>query len=98
MLRGWGLRSTRCSKHRQAKEIHELRRKLRELWLILPPRVYRAVKSSLGPAKSHDDEEDADDEDLDTSDMEARDEIYKRIEFIFDSLLKSGRDSQNEQW
>jgi len=88
----------RCSKHRQAKEIHELRRKLRELQLILPPRVYRAVKSSLGPAKSHDNKEDADDEDLDASDMEARDEIYKHIEFIFDSLLKSGRDSRNEQW
>ena len=86
-----------ATKHRQAKEIHELRRKLRESRLILPPRAYRAVKSSLGPAESHDDEEDVDDEDLDASDVEAGDEIYKRIKVILDSLLKSGQAALERQ-
>jgi len=86
-----------ATKHRQAKEIHELRRKLRESRLILPPRAYRAVKSSLGPAESHDDEEDVDDEDLDASDVEAGDEIYKRIKIILDNLLKSGQAALEKQ-
>ncbi|KIM47533.1 hypothetical protein M413DRAFT_439200 [Hebeloma cylindrosporum] len=86
-----------ATKHRQAKEIHELRRKLRESRLILPPRAYRAVKSSLGPAESHDDEEDVDDEDIDSSDVEAGDEIYKRIKVILDSLLKSGQAALEKQ-
>jgi len=55
------------------------------------------IVPSLGPDKIHDDKENVDDEDLDASDMEAGDEIHKRIEFIFDSLLKSRGDSQNEQ-
>ncbi|KDR85725.1 hypothetical protein GALMADRAFT_84824 [Galerina marginata CBS 339.88] len=57
--------SLEATKHRQAKEIHELRRKLRESRLILPPRAYRDVKSSLGPAELEDDEEDVDDDDDD---------------------------------
>jgi len=63
----------------------------------LPPRAYRAVKSSLGPTESHDDEEDVDDEDLDSSDVEAGDEIYKRIKVILDSLLKSGQAALEKQ-
>ena len=60
----------------------------------MPP---RAVKSSLGPAESHDDEEDVDDEDLDESDVEAGDEIYKRIKIMLDSLLKSGQAALEKQ-
>lgn len=48
------------TKDRQAKEIRELKRKLRETRLILPPRAYRAVKSSLDPNEIGDDEEDVD--------------------------------------
>lgn len=48
------------AKDRQAKEIRELKRKLRESRLILPPRAYRAVKSSLDPSEVDDDEEDID--------------------------------------
>ncbi|KAF5368397.1 hypothetical protein D9758_002192 [Tetrapyrgos nigripes] len=41
--------SLEATKHRQAKEIRELRRKLRESRLILPPRTYRAVTSKDKP-------------------------------------------------
>ncbi len=53
------------TKHRQAKELRELRRKLRESRLILPPRAFRAVKSSL----DHDDTADEDDDDDDDDDV-----------------------------
>jgi hypothetical protein len=59
------------TKDRQAKEIRELKRKLRESRLILPPRAYRAVKSSLDPEEAGDDEEDiesSDDNDDDDDD------------------------------
>jgi len=46
------------TKARQAQEIRELRRKLRETRLMLPPLTYRAVKSSLDPGEVGDDEED----------------------------------------
>ena len=36
-----------ATKHRQAKEIRELRRKLRESRLVLPPSAFKAVKSSI---------------------------------------------------
>jgi hypothetical protein len=65
------------TKDRQAKEIRELKRKLRESRLILPPRAYRAVKSSLDPEEIGDDEEDIessssdDDNDEDEDDDES---------------------------
>ncbi|KAF8910126.1 hypothetical protein CPB84DRAFT_1358042 [Gymnopilus junonius] len=83
-----------ATKHRQAKEIAELRRKLRESRLILPPRAYRAVKSSLDPSEINDDEEDvSDDNEEDGEGTEAGegDETYKRVKVILESLLKTGQ-------
>ncbi|KAF8971712.1 hypothetical protein BDZ97DRAFT_1901432 [Flammula alnicola] len=89
------------SNRKVPKEIHELRRKLRESRLILPPRAFRAVKSSLQPDEIADDEEDVEDEDLDASDAEAGaghgDEIYKRIKVILDGLLKMGQEALEKQ-
>ncbi|KAJ7610779.1 hypothetical protein FB45DRAFT_1120438 [Roridomyces roridus] len=55
------------TRHRQAKELRELRRKLRESRLILPPRAFRAVKSSL----DHDDTADEEDEEEEDAEAEA---------------------------
>jgi hypothetical protein len=78
-----------ATKHRQAREIRELRRKLRESRLMLPPLAFRAIKSSLGP------EDVADDEDIDDDDNEEdgdeRDETYNRIKGILENLLETGR-------
>jgi len=85
-----------ATKHRQAKEIRELRRKLRESRLILPPRAFRAVKSSLGPAEIADDEEDDEEEEEEEGEAmkaEDGDKIYQRIKLILDGLLKSGQEA-----
>ncbi|PPQ69781.1 hypothetical protein CVT26_014169 [Gymnopilus dilepis] len=93
-----------ATKHRQAKEIAELRRKLRESRLILPPRAYRAVKSSLDPSELNDDEdlsEDDSDGDADGDGNEDAvaegDETYKRIKVILENLLKSGQAALERQ-
>ena len=78
-----------ATKHRQAKEIRELKRKLRESRLILPPRAYREVKSSLGPSEIADDEEDAEDENQEVEDE--KDEIYHRISLLIDTMLNTGK-------
>ncbi|KAJ3551414.1 hypothetical protein NP233_g13085 [Leucocoprinus birnbaumii] len=97
------------TKDRQAKEIRELKRKLRETRLILPPRAYRAVKSSLDPNEIGDDEEDVDselssdndeDEEFHSADEglgsgtgtgKKSDETYRRIKFIIENLLETGK-------
>jgi len=82
-----------ATKHKQAKEIRELRRKLRESRLMLPPRDFRAIKSSLGPEDIADDE-DIDDEDGDDGDEEdtgKHDETYRRVKGILEGLLETGR-------
>jgi len=82
-----------ATKHKQAKEIRELRRKLRESRLMLPPRAFRAIKSSLGPEDIADDE-DIDDEDEDEGgeeDADEHDETYRRIKGILEGLLETGR-------
>ena len=85
-----------ATKNRQAKEIRELRRKLRESRLILPPPAYRAVKSSLSPADLAD-EEDDDDEDEEEDENgsgilgDKADEAYRRVRSIIDKLMDSGR-------
>ncbi|KAJ8472318.1 hypothetical protein ONZ45_g16690 [Pleurotus djamor] len=80
--------SLEATKHKQAKEIRELRRKLRESRLILPPQAYRAVKSSYGPDDEPPDDEDDDDDD---SEPEDSDVVYKRIKSLIDDLLRSGK-------
>jgi hypothetical protein len=83
--------SLETTKHRQAKEIRDLRRKLRESRLILPPRAYQAVKSSL----DHDDTASSDDEDENDADEERRDEthdeVYKRVKAIIEGLIETGQ-------
>ncbi|KDQ63242.1 hypothetical protein JAAARDRAFT_53468 [Jaapia argillacea MUCL 33604] len=91
--------SLEATKHRQAKEIRDLRRKLRESRLILPPRTYRAVKSSLendDTADEDDEEEDEEDEDDDDDsdkvvDDDKEDPSYKRVKNMLDTLLEAGR-------
>ncbi|PPQ63839.1 hypothetical protein CVT24_009789 [Panaeolus cyanescens] len=80
------------TKHRQAKEIRDLRRKLRESRLILPPKAYRAVKSSLDPEELADDEDlEEDDGESEDEDVDDGDETYKRIKIVLDNLLKTGQ-------
>ncbi|KAI0322997.1 hypothetical protein OF83DRAFT_3789 [Amylostereum chailletii] len=88
--------SLEATRHKQAKEIRELRRKLRESRLILPPRAYRAVKSSLKPEEVADDEdqddEEEEEEEGDVPDaFTAHDETYKRVRGLLDGLLESAR-------
>ena len=86
--------SLEATKHRQSKEIRELRRKLRESRLILPPGTFRAIKSSLEP----DDDEDVDDN-SETEDVVegSGDDMYKRIKLIVDGLLQTGRKALESQ-
>jgi len=83
--------SLETTKHRQAKEVRELRRKLRESRLILPPRAFQAVKSQL----DHDDTASEDDEDeVDETDEPldgTGDEAYKRVKIIIDGLIETGK-------
>ncbi|KAL0581065.1 hypothetical protein V5O48_000958 [Marasmius crinis-equi] len=82
------LESTR---NRQAKEIRELRRKLRESRLILPPRTYRMVASEDKDEVEADDETDEDEENeieqLDKSD----DHAFMRVRMLIDGLVESGK-------
>ncbi|KAF8346962.1 hypothetical protein F5887DRAFT_1073042 [Amanita rubescens] len=76
------------TKNKQAKEIRELRRKLRESRLILPPHTFRAVESSL----DHDDDDDDDgEEDDDVEETEETDDVFLRVKVIVENLLESGR-------
>ncbi|KAF5385023.1 hypothetical protein D9615_001232 [Tricholomella constricta] len=79
--------SLESAKHKQAKEIRDLRRKLRESRLILPPRAYRAVKD---PEPEDDDDDDENDDELE-DDGKDGDEVYQRIKLILEGLLDSGR-------
>ncbi|KAF9015692.1 hypothetical protein BDQ17DRAFT_1404244 [Cyathus striatus] len=80
--------SLESTKNRQAKEIRELRRKLRESRLILPPVTFRAVKSSL----DHDDTVEESDESSGSEDeVEAEDEAYNRVKTILEGLLETGK-------
>jgi hypothetical protein len=95
--------SLEATKHRQAKEIHELRRRLREARLILPPRAFRASKDStlstytdadLGldaASSSSDDEEHEDNNENDESKEKSEgDAAYRRVKLLLDALLKQG--------
>ncbi|KAL4267919.1 hypothetical protein AB1N83_001013 [Pleurotus pulmonarius] len=83
--------SLEAAKHKQAKEIRDLRRKLRESRLILPPRAYRAVKSSYGPDDEEPDDEGDDDAEGDESEPEDSDLVYKRVKSLIEGLLSSGK-------
>lgn len=87
--------SLEAAKNRQAKEIRDLRRKLRESILVLPPSAYHAAKSSLSPEEAEEEEEednDDDDEDEAQAAIEGtNDEAYRRVRSILEALIDSGR-------
>ncbi|KAI6012421.1 hypothetical protein F5J12DRAFT_890771 [Pisolithus orientalis] len=82
--------SLETTKNRQAKEIRDLRRKLRESRLILPPRAFDALNSSF--PNDGDDEMDGDDADSEDIDIEGvEDEGFQRVRCLIDGLIQSGR-------
>ncbi|KAG1783593.1 hypothetical protein EV702DRAFT_5989 [Suillus placidus] len=80
--------SLETTKNRQAKEIRDLKRKLRESRLILPPRTFRAVESH---AREEEEEEEGDDDDDSEEGEDGPDEAYARVKDMLDGLLESGR-------
>lgn len=81
-----------AQKHKQAKEIRELKRKLRESRLILPPPAYRAVKSSLphDDTMEEDEEEGEEDEEEERQILEGKDdEPYRRVKVMVETLLET---------
>ena len=85
--------SLEATKNRQAREIRELKRKLRESRLILPPPTYRAVKSSLTHDDTAEDDEEEEEEEGDDSEIvEGKaDEAYSRVKVMLEGLIDSGR-------
>ncbi|KAL4070694.1 hypothetical protein J3A83DRAFT_3243873 [Scleroderma citrinum] len=81
--------SLETAKNRQAKEIRDLRRKLRESRLILPPPTFMALKSSF---PCHDGNDDQDGDDDDNEDVEgAEDEGFERVRCLLDALIQTGQ-------
>src|SRR5712691_12669197 len=60
---------------------------------MLPPRAFRAIRSSLGPEDIADDEDinDEDEDDDGEEDADEHDETYRRIKGILEGLLETGR-------
>lgn len=91
--------SLEAAKHRQAKEIRDLRRRLRESRLILPPKAYRLITSGqVGDTSFDDDDDDDDDEEEDDTDEigtldveKINDEGFKRCRNLLETLLEDGR-------
>ncbi|KAF5323388.1 hypothetical protein D9611_005602 [Ephemerocybe angulata] len=83
--------SLEATKNKQAKEIRELRRKLRESRLILPPSTFRAVKSSMGPEEDEVGEDEDDDSEVEDAAEGNGDEIYKRVKLMLEGLISSGK-------
>jgi len=91
--------SLEAAKHRQAKEIRDLRRRLRESRLILPPKAYRLITSGQvgNTSLDADPDDDEDDEDEDTDEIGAldvekiNDEGFKRCRNLLETLLEDGQ-------
>ncbi|KAH7338679.1 hypothetical protein B0J17DRAFT_717113 [Rhizoctonia solani] len=82
-----------ATKARQAKEIRDLRRKLRESRLILPPSKYLALEQQdPTETKEISEEEDEDSEEGDVTQTQA-DETYNRVRGLLDQLLKEGEEA-----
>ncbi|KIJ53802.1 hypothetical protein M422DRAFT_242065 [Sphaerobolus stellatus SS14] len=82
-----------ASKVRQAREIRDLRRKLREARLALPPKRFKLLSpeeraETDEPAEN--DEEEEEEEDLDEDD---NDETFHRVTHIIEELLTIGRNA-----
>lgn len=78
--------SLETTKNRQAKEIRDLRRKLRESRLILPPRAFRAVESLTREEEGGDDDDDSEE-----GEDGAGDEAYERVKDMLELLVESGK-------
>jgi hypothetical protein len=82
------------TKARQAKEIRDLRRKLRESRLVLPPQTFTALEQAdpirdIGPDAEDEDEEDDSDEN-DVTQTQA-DETYARVRLLLDGLVADAK-------
>jgi hypothetical protein len=95
--------SLEATKHRQAKEIRDLRRKLRESRLILPPKTFRTLTEN---SDDDDDESSSEDEDEDnveaeldstnTNPSKQRDPVmqsFKRINLLISELISAGQNA-----
>lgn len=78
--------SLETAKNRQAKEIRDLKRKLRESRLILPPRTFRVVESLV-----REEQEDEVEDDNSEEGEGGPDEAYARVKDMVEGLLESGR-------
>ncbi|KAK7695054.1 hypothetical protein QCA50_002243 [Cerrena zonata] len=81
-----------ATKHRQAKEIRDLRRKLRQSRLILPPTTFKAVTSATEDERSAD-EESSEEEDEEEQAVVAgkTDETYRRVRSLIERLIDEGK-------
>ncbi|PBK76855.1 hypothetical protein ARMSODRAFT_247555 [Armillaria solidipes] len=77
-----------ATKHRQAKEIRDLKRKLRESRLILPPQAFKQVMDKDDTEEEEDEGEDGDGEDVPP---EAGDETYLHVKLLLDNLLQAAK-------
>ncbi|KAF8846101.1 hypothetical protein BDN67DRAFT_1006579 [Paxillus ammoniavirescens] len=87
--------SLETTKNRQAKEIRDLRRKLRESRLILPPRQYKTINSALVADDGRDDEDDEDDSEEIEEGVE--DETFQRVRGLIEGLVESGKRAIEEK-
>lgn len=78
-----------ATRHRQAKEIRELRRKLRESRLILPPSTYQQLKSE---EEEEEDEEEVSEDDSDiVKGNGPGNEGYQRVRLLLENLIETGK-------
>lgn len=85
-----------ATKHKQAKEIRDLRRRLRESRLILPSHAFQVLKRTVDAEDDDDDDEEDDDEQDDANNQDkgsGKDDAYKRVKNIIDTLLKTGKEA-----
>ncbi|KAG9122814.1 hypothetical protein FRC07_000643 [Ceratobasidium sp. 392] len=83
------------TKARQAKEIRDLRRKLRESRLVLPHHTFVALEKSdpLAPESgSVEDEEDSDENEGDVTQTQA-DETFARVKLLLDGLIVNAKEA-----
>ncbi|KIJ66223.1 hypothetical protein HYDPIDRAFT_38600 [Hydnomerulius pinastri MD-312] len=86
--------SLETTKNRQAKEIRDLRRKLRESRLILPPQTYKAVKATVSDDGGDDDEDEDDSEEAEEG---TADDTFQRVRGLIDGLIESGKRALERQ-
>ena len=84
-----------ASKLRQAREIRELRRKLRETRLAMPPGRFRLLNEQEQAESGNEDakEDDSDEDEEVTGDGKECDESFNRVKMLIDDLLVGGRNA-----